>query len=74
MDQEQVNTWIQNWMDEHTDPENPDDLLDPKHLRIGAVSILQFAKDAGLISLDAYNLGLCLIVQRIHPELNVDHS
>jgi hypothetical protein len=69
MNTSEINEWIQNWMDEHNDPESPDELLDNSMLRLGAVSILQFARDSGLISKDEYQLGMNPIVSRTHPEL-----
>jgi len=69
MNKDQVNDWIQGWMDDHSDPEYPDELLDNIRLRVGAVSILQFARDAGLICMDDYQLGLNPIVSRTHPDL-----
>lgn len=64
----QVNEYISNLMDEHTDMENPDDYMERKELRVLAVSVLQFACDAGLITLEERQQGLNHIVKRTHPE------
>ncbi|MEE9304470.1 hypothetical protein [Candidatus Vondammii sp. HM_W22] len=69
MNRQQVNEWVQNWMDEHSDPDMPDELLNSDTLRVGAVSILQFARDAGLITQADYQEGMNPIVSRTHPEL-----
>ena len=63
-----INEWIQNWMDE-----NLDDFLQPDDLRVGAVSILQFARDSGLITQEQYQQGLNPIVSRTHPELKEEY-
>jgi len=70
---DQINSWIQNWIDEHSDSDAPEDILEPKALRGGAVSILQFARDAGLITQEEYQIGLNPIVQRTHPELGEEY-
>ncbi len=70
MNAEQVNEWIQNWMNDNSiDEEDPAERLDNDMLRLGAVSILQFARDAGLIDLAEYQKGMNPIVNRTHPEL-----
>lgn len=71
---EQVNEWIQIWMDDHSDEETaPDDFLPPNQLRMGAASILGFARDAGLITQEQYQQGLNPIVKRTHPELKEEY-
>lgn len=64
MNADQVNDWVQGWMDQHGDADSPDDMLDKAALRIGAVSILQFARDAGVISMDEYTAGISPIAER----------
>jgi len=60
----EINEWILGWMDDRSAPENPDDQLDNSMLRTGAVSILQFARDSGLISMEKYQAGMNPIVSR----------
>jgi len=69
MNRVEINQWVQDWMDEHSNRDDPDDYLDNHQLRVSAVSILQFARDAGLITMDEYQVGLNPIVSRTHPEL-----
>jgi hypothetical protein len=69
----QVNEYISNLMDEHTDLENPDDYMENKELRVLAVSVLQLACAAGLISQEESQQGMNLIVARTHPELREEY-
>lgn len=56
MDKQQVLEWVLSWVEEHSDQENPDDFLDERMLRIGAVSLLQFARDSGQIDMEDYKM------------------
>lgn len=56
-------------MDDHSNEEDaPDDFLTNTVLRIGAVSILTFASDAGLVTDDEFAQCMNSIVNRTHPE------
>jgi len=64
----QVNEYISDLMDEHTNMDNLDDYMESTELRVLAVSVLQFACDAGLITLEERQQGLNHIVRRTHPQ------
>jgi len=46
--------WVEEFQHFHGDPEQADDYLDARHMRIASVSIIQFARDMGHITLEDY--------------------
>jgi len=47
----------------HNDPELEDDYLDPRTQRVLSVSVMQFARDMGLITTQEY----CEILEHFYP-------
>ncbi len=47
--------WASQFIADHTDPENPDQVLPGPSLRTAVVAIAQFARDSGIISPEEYS-------------------